>query len=262
MDRVELLAVLDSIYSGGTADGAESQTLDFKTQKRRSVQDTLEDLADAVACFANAGGGTVVVGVADRIAGPDAFVGHSLDVDATRNRVYELTDPSVLVEVESFVHRGGDVLVMNVPRGVTVHKVTSKMPTERVGTSCMPMSTQRIASLVAERQGDDWSSHDSGVPVDEVDEVAVAIARSRLERSVDPRRREGKIRDCRAAPSTRRHHRAEQPDERWSVALPGYGPAARARGLHLSSYADRCARRERAAHGSARDRIAEGVRSD
>lgn len=190
MDRVELLAVLDSIYSGGTADGAESQTLDFKTQKRRSVQDTLEDLADAVACFANAGGGTVVVGVADRIAGPDAFVGHSLDVDATRNRVYELTDPSVLVEVESFVHRGGDVLVMNVPRGVTVHKVTSKMPTERVGTSCMPMSTQRIASLVAERQGDDWSSHDSGVPVDEVDEVAVAIARSRLERSVDPRRRE------------------------------------------------------------------------
>lgn len=86
--------------------------------------------------------------------------------------------------------RGGDVLVMNVPRGVTVHKVTSKMPTERVGTSCMPMSTQRIASLVAERQGDDWSSHDSGVPVDEVDEVAVAIARSRLERSVDPRRRE------------------------------------------------------------------------
>jgi len=54
----------------------------------------------------------------------------------------------------------------------------------------MQMSTQRIASLVAERQGDDWSAHDSGVSVGDVDEVSMAIARTRLERSVDPRRRE------------------------------------------------------------------------
>ncbi|NNU27257.1 ATP-binding protein [Isoptericola sediminis] len=190
MRRAELLSVLDAIHAGGTADVAETQTLDFKTQKPRSVQDTLEDLADAVACFANAGGGTVVVGVADRVAGPDAFVGHTLDSDGTRKRIYELTDPSILVEVEAVTHQGGDVLAVHVPRGVTVHKVKSKMPTERVGTSCMPMSTHRIASLVAERQGDDWSAHDSGVEVNAVDDVAVAVARSRLERSVDPRRRE------------------------------------------------------------------------
>jgi ATP-dependent DNA helicase RecG len=190
MGREELWAVLDTIASGGVADAQETSVLDFKTQSRRSVSGTLEDLADAVACFANAGGGTVVVGVADRVAGPEAFVGHQLDVEATRRRIYELTDPSVIVDVETVSHTCGEVLVIQVPRGVTVHNVKSKMPTERVGTSCMPMSTQRIASLVAERQGDDWSAHDSGVSVHDVDEVAVAIARSRLERSVDPRRRE------------------------------------------------------------------------
>jgi len=190
MVRDELDAVLDLIAAGSTADALETSVLDFKTQNRRSVQDTLDDLADAVACFANAGGGTVVVGVADRVPGPDAFVGHDLDVDATRRRIYELTDPSILADVEVVAHACGEVLVIHVPRGVTVHKVKSKMPTERVGTSCMPMSTHRIASLVAERQGDDWSAYDSGVSVQDVDEVAVAIARSRLERSVDPRRRE------------------------------------------------------------------------
>jgi len=190
MVRDELDAVLDLIAAGSTADALETSVLDFKTQNRRSVQDTLDDLADAVACFANAGGGKVVVGVADRVPGPDAFVGHDLDVDATRRRIYELTDPSILADVEDVAHACGEVLVIHVPRGVTVHKVKSKMPTERVGTSCMPMSTHRIASLVAERYGDDWSAHDSGVSVHDVDEVAVAIARSRLERSVDPRRRE------------------------------------------------------------------------
>ncbi|MCO7275002.1 AlbA family DNA-binding domain-containing protein [Cellulosimicrobium cellulans] len=188
--RDELDAVLDLIAAGSTADALETSVPDFKTQNRRSVQDAPDDLADAVACFANAGGGTVVVGVAERVPGPDAFVGHDLDVDATRRRIYELTDPSILADVDDVAHACGEVLVIHVQRGVTVHKVKSKMPTERVGTSCRPMSTHRIASLVAERQGDDWSAHDAGVSVQDVDEVAVAIARSRLERSVDPRRRE------------------------------------------------------------------------
>lgn len=45
----------------------------------RSRNDTLKDLAEAAACFANARGGVVIVGVADKIAGPAAIVGTDLD---------------------------------------------------------------------------------------------------------------------------------------------------------------------------------------
>lgn len=184
----EITRALDRIVAGEVAAAVESSTLDFKTQGR-SIGDTLEDLADAVACFANGGGGSVIVGVADKVGGAEAFVGHSLDVDATKHRLFELTDPPLLADVRAVHHAAGSVLVITVPRGATVHRVKRKMPAERVGTSCETMSTQRVAAVIAERSGDDWSAHDSGVPIAQVDELAIASARVRLERSEDTRRR-------------------------------------------------------------------------
>lgn len=46
----EITRALDRIVAGEVAAAVESSTLDFKTQGR-SIGDTLEDLADAVACF-------------------------------------------------------------------------------------------------------------------------------------------------------------------------------------------------------------------
>src|SRR5659263_45767 len=184
----EITRALDRIAAGEVAAAVESSTLDFKTQGR-SIGDTLEDLADAVACFANGGGGSVVVGVADKVGGAQAFVGHTLHVDATKHRIFELTDPPLLADVREVQHAAGSVLVITVPRGATVHRVKKKMPTERVGTSCETMSTQRVAAVVGERSGDDWSAHDSGVSLAQVEELAIAAARVRLERSEDTRRR-------------------------------------------------------------------------
>lgn len=47
------------------------------------------------------------------------------------------------------------------------------------------MSTSRIATLVAERRGDDWSAHDSRVPLSAADPATVATARTMLGLPID-----------------------------------------------------------------------------
>ena len=73
----ELTSTLDAVRGGRKPSDMESTTLDFKTVGR-SIGDALKDLAEAAACFANAEGGTIIVGVRDAIAGAEAFVGSPL----------------------------------------------------------------------------------------------------------------------------------------------------------------------------------------
>jgi len=58
-------------------------------------------------CFANAQGGTIVVGIQDGVGGPKAFVGSPLDPIRTVSRVYELTEPGLIVIVDALVVPGG-----------------------------------------------------------------------------------------------------------------------------------------------------------
>lgn len=156
----------------------ESSTLDFKTVGR-SRNDALEDLAEAMACFANTAGGTVVVGVADSGSGPDALVGCDLEPERTKHRIFELTNPGLVVSAAVMVVEGVSFLVLVTPSSPTVHAVRGRSH-ERLGTSCVTMSPARIAAVVAERRGDDWSAEDSGTPFDQVDPVAIAQCRAFL----------------------------------------------------------------------------------
>ncbi|MGH3666618.1 MAG: ATP-binding protein [Egibacteraceae bacterium] len=185
-DRVR--QALTAIADGAAANTLESDTLEFKT-KGRSVPDTLQDLAEAAACLANARGGVVVVGVADARAGEDAFVGCDLDPLRTQRRLYELTDPHLTVTVETTEWDTHSLLVVTVPPSPEVHAVAGRS-TERVGTSCEPMSPSRIATVVADRRGDDWSDEDSDVALDRVDPIAIGLVRRMLGRSSDPQRRD------------------------------------------------------------------------
>lgn len=180
-------AALDAVLAGAVANSVESDVLDFKVQGR-SVPDLLRDLAQAATCFANARGGSLVVGVVDAGSGPAAFAGCSLDPLLTQRAVYELTEPALIVEADLVRVGTADLLVVTVPSSPEVHAVAGRS-TERVGTTCQPMSTGRIATLVAERRGDDWSAHDSAVPVAQADRLALAAARAFLERVSDPQRR-------------------------------------------------------------------------
>lgn len=177
-------AALDAVLNGAEGRSLESQTLEFKTVGR-SRGDTLQRLAETAACFANARGGTIVVGVADQSSGPDAFVGHTLDAARTARRIYELTEPALTVLVDETTHEGHRLLTITVPMSPEVHAVGGRS-TERVGDACEPMSTQRIATVVADRRDDDWSGHDSHLPLDQAQPIALSIARSMLTRVADP----------------------------------------------------------------------------
>lgn len=173
-----LRSVLTAIEDGAVAGTLESDRLDFKTVGR-SVDDALVDLAEAAACFANAQGGHVVVGIADRASGREAFLGTMLDVARTQRRIYELTTPALIVTVDEFDWAGSRLLALTVPRSPEVHQVKGKA-TERVGAACEPMTTARIAAVVAERRGDDWSADDSRITADKVSARALDDARRLL----------------------------------------------------------------------------------
>lgn len=178
---------LDQIESGATADSVESCTLDFK-REGRSRQDTVKDLAEAAACFANAGGGYLVVGVKDRTPGSAAFEGTSLDANILLRRIYELTTPPLTVEIEQAQRHGVGLLVVRIPRSPDVHQVDNRA-SRRVGTSCEPMSAIQIASLLAERRGEDWSAEDTGRQLGDVSAAALEQVRALLRSSPDPARR-------------------------------------------------------------------------
>lgn len=184
---VKISEALAAIAGGQTADEVESRTLEFK-REGRSRQDTVKALAEAAACFANAQGGIVVAGVRDRVRGPAAFEGTELDADVVLRRVYELTNPSLIVSVAVLQHEGARLLIITVPRSADVHQVDNRV-TRRVGTSCEPMSAAQIAALLSERRGEDWSSEDSGRALEDVNGVALERARVLVRASPDPARR-------------------------------------------------------------------------
>ena len=174
----EAREAIAAVVAGYVPGDLESSGLDFKTVGR-SRNDALEDLADAMACFANAAGGTVVVGVADSTMGPAALVGCDLEPERTKHRIFELTNPGLVVSAEVLVVEGVRVLVLSTPSSPTVHAVRGRSH-ERIGTSCMTMSPERIAAVIADRRGDDWSAEDSGTSLDHVDPVAMAQCRAFL----------------------------------------------------------------------------------
>ena len=74
LSPADLAQILERIAGGAVPATLESNELDFKRQPD-SRGDAIKTLVDAAVCFANAGGGTVVMGVANATPGVDAFQG-------------------------------------------------------------------------------------------------------------------------------------------------------------------------------------------
>jgi len=177
--------VLRSIERGQTsAVKAESLTLEFKTDKG-STKETHQDLAEAAVCFANAAGGTVVVGVSYAGGGPDAFIGTKLESQEVRLRIHALTQPSLTVTVTELTWAGKRLLVVEAPEGLDVNSTGKGIFTQRWNDQCLPMRPADVARLSDERRGIDWSAQASGRSVDDLDQSAMQSMRSLLRSSGD-----------------------------------------------------------------------------
>lgn len=183
----DVVNALDRIANGQRPASIESFTIEFKEQPRRE-QEAYEMLVETAICFANASGGTIVVGIDDDVSGPAAFTGCTLEPAAVQSRIYEITRPSLLVGARQYVHSGVELLVIAVPESVDIHGDSRGRATRRFGTSCRSLSPDEQARLREERRGVDWSAQPSGRSTAEVVPGALETAR-RLLRSADDERR-------------------------------------------------------------------------
>src|SRR5450759_4333554 len=94
----EILATLDRL-SGAVADDLETLHLEFKpwTEAKTDMRLAVE----YAVCLANAEGGVIVFGVADRIRGRDAAIhgAKGYDLDVWRRGIFDATRPHLPVEV-------------------------------------------------------------------------------------------------------------------------------------------------------------------
>ena len=189
MDTAAVEAALAQVLRGvRSAASLESQTLDFKTDKP-SERETCQDLAEATVCFANASGGTVVLGVADTVLGPAAFRGSAVSTGELRARIHALTDPPIVVTVDELDYASARLVVVRVPEGLDVHATRKGLVTRRWNDQCLPMRPTDVSRLDDDRRGTDWTSQSSGRPVTEVDPDALLRVRALLRAAQDESRR-------------------------------------------------------------------------
>jgi ATP-dependent DNA helicase RecG len=162
--------------------------LDFKLESPRSRADTEKALVEATLCFANAAGGNTVVGVRDRPGGPDAFVGAALEVGALKQRIFELTDPPLAIDIEAIDFRGVRLLVIRAPESPEIHADTQGRAPRRINKECVNMSPAEQIRHREDRRGVDWSAAASEREPAEVVSRALGVARELLAHHPVPER--------------------------------------------------------------------------
>ncbi|MBL7488215.1 putative DNA binding domain-containing protein [Frankia sp. AgB1.9] len=194
--RREAERAIAEVLGGRPAAQLESVTLDFKELKRSAGNDrdplraAAIDLAEAAACLANSRGGTVIVGVSDTGSGSEAFVGvpNELDIDHLRRRIWELSSPPLVVDLEDRTVDERRVLLLAVEPGFDLVRVGGKLR-ERIGTSCEPLTADREAAVREERRGYDWSVEQTQLTLGDVSARALEEARRLLVEAGDAQSR-------------------------------------------------------------------------
>jgi ATP-dependent DNA helicase RecG len=137
---------------GQPADAIESETVECKPWEApaRPFDSLMREIREGVVCLANAHGGTIILGISDRkrtrreaIHGVGALDGNDL-----RRRIYDGTEPHILVEVEELAEPEGRLLLVRVPRGIPPHTTTEGVGKIRVGKECKPLTGSALSRLL------------------------------------------------------------------------------------------------------------------
>ncbi len=177
---------IERIIAGATGDECEAPGLDFKQDANGSHSlDVL--VTRAAICFANAAGGSIVIGISDKVRGRAALLGTLVAADALCRRILELSKPPLITEIEERMHPVR-LLVVRVQSGSSVYADTQGRSWRRVGTGCVPLQPHDMARLSQERAGFDWSAQPSGRAAGDALPEALHMARSLLASLNDNRR--------------------------------------------------------------------------
>jgi ATP-dependent DNA helicase RecG len=181
--NAEILALLDRLQYQA-ADDLESQWLDFKPWT--DPKDDMRVAVEYAVCFANADGGVVVFGVADKTKGRAAAIhgAKNYNLDTWRRGICDASRPNLYVVVEELgVPEGtGKLLLVRVPKGTNPPYGTAQgLFKKRVGKNCMPLDGQNFLHARVSSGAVDWSGQPAeGVQVEELDPVEIVRARNLL----------------------------------------------------------------------------------
>lgn len=181
LPRPDLARVLSVVGKRQPASFYESDVLDFK-QPARSVKETLTIVADAAVCFANANGGTIVIGVNDKATvRAQALVGTSgISVDQVRTGIFQRTQPPLTPFVTEMEEDGVPLIVVDVPPAVEPCSNTAGLATRRVGKDCAPFTPDQQREMRAARGQLDWSAEPSGLRLTDLDPIEIERLRRLL----------------------------------------------------------------------------------
>lgn len=163
-----LLAQLDSVE----ADALEGQDLDFK-EWPADAREAIRQAVDIAVCMANGGGGTVVLGVRDRVRGrAQAIRGvpNTADIHTLKRDIYARTAPKLTPEIHELpVPEGtGRLFVMQVHGGLPPYTTTAGAGTVRRGKDCVPLTGDLRDRLMVERGDTDYTASVIAEPLEKL----------------------------------------------------------------------------------------------
>lgn len=138
----------------------EGSNLDFKSLKKALGQKSdVESLAETCVCFANAQGGTLVIGIENRQVEPPA--NQKIDVQEMNklvSRLRSLTDGVGLVNPEMHKHaNGGEFFSFKVlPSSRVIATTSSGKVLIRITDNCYTVRSEELTDLAAEKNAFQW----------------------------------------------------------------------------------------------------------
>ena len=180
MNTPELRETLNQL-DGATADELETEKLEFKSWKRSdSHKRKMQIVRETVVGFANARGGTLILGVSDNTrTKSEAIHGvGNLDIDNLRREIYDGTDPHILVDIDEAFEKDARVVSIRVPPGIPPHTTSEGLAKIRVGKHTQPLSGTLLARLVIGSGSRDQTSEIlNGVGIDALDPDQIELLR-------------------------------------------------------------------------------------
>jgi len=138
----------------------ETSHVEFKSLKKAiGPKSNVPSLAETCVCFANAQGGTLVIGVEDKQSAPPAD--QKIDVDEINklvSRIRSLTSGVAIVSPELIKHEnGGEYFTVKVlPSTRTIATTTSGKVFIRITDNCYPVGSDELTDLAAEKNAFQW----------------------------------------------------------------------------------------------------------
>lgn len=158
----ELIGDLEHVI----ADDLEDQYLDFK-QDPGNAKELVAVVAEAMICFANGKGGTLVLGVKDKLPRPsraEALVGMSQDFDEAAleklsRSIYDITDPHLTPTFNWIDLPEARLLAVTVAKGQNPPYTSTKVQAKkRVGKSCLNLTGGMMRDLVLQSEEGDFTA--------------------------------------------------------------------------------------------------------